>query len=38
MKLDSKFDWEVLLAFELNEVTFYVMLLETEHYVARNKA
>jgi len=27
MKLDFKFDWKVLIEFELNEFTLYVMLL-----------
>ena len=31
MKLDFKFDWEVLLEFKLNEVTLYIMLLGIEH-------
>ena len=29
MKLDFKFDWKVLLEFELNDFTLYVTLLET---------
>jgi len=33
MKLDFKFDWEVLLEFELNEVTFYIMFLGIEHNI-----
>ena len=33
MKLDFNFDWEVLLEFELNEVTLYVMLLGIEHNI-----
>ena len=33
MKLDFKFDLEVLLEFELNEVTLYVTLLGIEHNV-----
>ena len=37
MKLDLKFDWEVLLEFELNEVTLYVMLLGIDHNVLIEK-
>ena len=33
MKLNFKFDWEILLKFELNEVTLYVMLLGIEYNV-----
>ena len=33
MKLDFKFDWEVFLEFEQNEVTLYVMLLKIEHNI-----
>ena len=32
-KLDFKFDWEVLLEFELNEITLYVTLLGIKHNV-----
>ena len=31
MKLDFKFDWKVLLEFELNDFTLYVTLLGIEH-------
>ena len=33
MKLDYKFDWKVLLEFELNEFTLYATLLGIEHNV-----
>ena len=33
MKLDLKFDWKVLLEFELNDFTLYVTLLGIEHNV-----
>ena len=33
MKLDFKFDWKVLLEFELNEFTLYITLLGIEHNV-----
>ena len=33
MKLDFKFDWEVLLEFELNDFTIYIMLLGIDHNV-----
>ena len=38
MKLDFKFDWEVLLEFELNEVTLCIMLLGIEHNILIAKA
>ena len=33
MKLDFKFDWKVLLEFELNKFTLHVRFLGTEHNV-----
>ena len=33
MKLDFKFEWKVLLEFELNDFTLYVMLLGIEHNI-----
>jgi len=33
MKLDFNFDWKVLLEFELNEVTLYVILLRIVHNI-----
>jgi len=33
MKLDFKFDWKVLLKFELNEFTLYVTLLGIKYNI-----
>jgi len=38
MELDFKWDWKVILEFELNDFTFYVMLLGIKHNVLITKS